>query len=63
MYHVHYTPLFIFISSGGDVLVNPDIDQSHKLKSWWKESGSSASLSSLTVQVIKETLCSAQNAA
>jgi len=36
--------------SGGDVLVNPDIDQSHKLKSWWKESGSSASLSSLTVQ-------------
>ena len=37
--------------SGGDLLVNPDIEQSHKLKCWWEEGGSSSNLSSLTVQV------------
>jgi len=36
--------------SGGDVLVNPDMDQSHELKSWWDEGGSSANFNSLTVQ-------------
>jgi len=36
--------------SGGTVLVNPDIDQSHKLKGWWETGGATSSINSLTVQ-------------
>ena len=41
--------------SGVDVLVNPDMDQSHELKSWWDEGESSTifnSSGSMGVQLV-----------
>jgi len=36
--------------SGGDIMVNPDLDLAHELKGWWDNEGCSAATSSLTVQ-------------
>jgi len=36
--------------SGGDILINPDMDLAHELKGWWDNEGSSQSTSSITVQ-------------
>jgi len=36
--------------SGGDLLLNPDIQQSHELVSWWENGGSNVSTSSLSTQ-------------
>lgn len=36
--------------SGGDILVNPDIEQAHELKGWWDNEGSSAAVTTITVQ-------------
>jgi len=36
--------------SGGDVLLNPDMEPAMKLRSWWQEAGSTATFNSLTVQ-------------
>lgn len=35
--------------SGGDVLVNPDLEQTSKLRQWWDTQGRSAQFNSLTV--------------
>eukprot|EP00088_Acartia_fossae_P046737 TRINITY_DN5054_c0_g2_i1.p1 TRINITY_DN5054_c0_g2~~TRINITY_DN5054_c0_g2_i1.p1 ORF type:complete len:620 (+),score=202.71 TRINITY_DN5054_c0_g2_i1:71-1930(+) len=35
--------------SGGDLLINPDLDQTSKLRSWWDTQGRSTDFSSLTV--------------
>ena len=36
--------------SGGDILVNPDMDLAHELKGWWDNEGCSATTNSITVQ-------------
>ena len=36
--------------SGGDILVNPDLEQAHELKGWWDNEGSSAAVTTITVQ-------------
>ena len=36
--------------SGGDMLINPDLDLAHELKGWWDNEGSSAATTSLTVR-------------
>jgi len=36
--------------SGGDLLLNPDLTQSHELVSWWENGGRDAATSSLSVQ-------------
>jgi len=36
--------------SGGDIMINPDLDLAHELKGWWDNEGSSVSTSSITVQ-------------
>jgi len=36
--------------SGGDILVNPDLDYAHELKGWWDNEGCSVSATSITVQ-------------
>jgi len=35
--------------SGGDMMINPDIDLAHELKGWWDNEGSSANTTSITV--------------
>jgi len=35
--------------SGGDIMVNPDMDQAHELKGWWDNEGHSMATQSLTV--------------
>ena len=35
--------------SGGDVLVNPDLDLAHELKGWWDSEGCRQDMTSLTV--------------
>ena len=37
--------------SGGDVLVNPELEQTSKLRQWWDSQGRSAQFNSLTVAV------------
>jgi len=36
--------------SGGNILINPDMDLAHELKGWWENEGCSAKTSSITVQ-------------
>jgi len=36
--------------SGGDVMINPDLAESHALKGWWDEVGCNTNFTSLTVQ-------------
>jgi len=35
--------------SGGDMMINPDIDLAHELKGWWDNEGSSTNTTSITV--------------
>jgi len=35
--------------SGGDILVNPDLDLAHELKGWWDNEGSTQETTSITV--------------
>jgi len=35
--------------SGGDIMVNPDMDQAHELKGWWDNEGHNVATQSLTV--------------
>ena len=35
--------------SGGDILVNPDLDLAHELKGWWDSEGCRQEMSSITV--------------
>jgi len=35
--------------SGGDMMINPDIDLAHELKGWWDNEGSSVNTTSITV--------------
>ena len=35
--------------SGGDILVNPDLDLAHELKGWWDAEGCRQEMSSITV--------------
>ena len=35
--------------SGGDILINPDMDLAHELKGWWDNEGCSAETKSITV--------------
>jgi hypothetical protein len=44
--------LNIYVCSGGDILVNPELPQAHSLLGWWDDKGKrTASFSSITVQV------------
>jgi replication factor A1 len=36
--------------SGGDILINPDMDLAHELKGWWDNDGSTQTSASITVQ-------------
>eukprot|EP00090_Calanus_glacialis_P036968 TRINITY_DN6328_c0_g1_i1.p1 TRINITY_DN6328_c0_g1~~TRINITY_DN6328_c0_g1_i1.p1 ORF type:complete len:623 (-),score=183.87 TRINITY_DN6328_c0_g1_i1:129-1997(-) len=36
--------------SGGDILINPDMDLAHELKGWWDNEGCSAKTNSITIQ-------------
>jgi len=36
--------------SGGDLMINPDMDMAHELKGWWDNEGSQAATQSLTVK-------------
>jgi replication factor A1 len=36
--------------SGGDIMINPDMDIAHELKGWWDNEGCSAATQSITVQ-------------
>ena len=35
--------------SGGDILVNPDLDLAHELKGWWDAEGCRQEMTSITV--------------
>ena len=35
--------------SGGDILVNPDLDLAHELKGWWDADGCRQEMNSITV--------------
>jgi len=36
--------------SGGDIMINPDLDLAHELKGWWDNEGSRTQTTSITVQ-------------
>ena len=40
--------------SGGDNIINPDLDIAHELKGWWDNEGSKLSIGSITVKGPKE---------
>ena len=49
--------------SGGDILVNPDLDLAHELKGWWDADGCRQEMSSITVAGAREAARASQGPA